>query len=290
MPNILKSTPRRLAKFPPPLASKEYKVRSGDNWWNLASKYSRSDPWDIIEFNFRTRDPREVNWYLEFYVGCTSPASDGYNYRFDSADTPGIIYVPPTSWTPSVDLFLRRQVVGALSGPVTARLNVNHAGYLITGHTLAVIANRVIDGEVGVVYDPKVGSGSAEYDSGTDTFHLGFAQATSKTKKGLIVHKAVHAALDLKVASTITIAESESLAYVVQCYYVRAYAADPTIERLTSSNPLKDKVYEIAWDMAAHLEKGKQPSSVEWLALDHAVRRHPTYKKTAGKKAGFDGI
>jgi hypothetical protein len=290
MAGILKSTPRRLAKFPPPLAGKKHKVRSGDNWWSLASKYGRSDPWDIIEFNFRTRDPREVNWYLEFYVGCTHAASDRQNYRFDSADSPGLVYVPPASWTPSRDLALRREVTAALSGPVVSRINVKHAGYLITGTTIAIIANRVIDGEIGIVVDPKIGSNSAEYDSGTDTFYLGFASASSTTRKALILHEAVHAALDLKVASGVTIAESESLAYVVQCYYVREHTADPTANRLTSSNPLKDKVYQIAWDMAEILSKGKQPSPIEWLALDHAVRRHPTYKKTAGKKAGFDGV
>ena len=62
------------------------------------------------------------------------------------------------------------------------------------------------------------------------------------------------------------------------------------MERLSSEDPLKDLVYEIAWGMAATLDKGKQPTSIEWLALDHAVRRHPTYKKTAGNLAGFDGV
>jgi hypothetical protein len=289
MANILKSAPCRPAKFPPPLGGTAYKVHTGDSFVNLAGRYGRSDPWDIIEFNFHTRDPREVNWYLEYYVGCTEPSPDGKNYSFDSSDNPGIIYIPPRTWNPSEDLALRRLVVGTLAGPVIHRLNVTHGGHQITGHSMAVVANKVIDGEIGVVYDSSLGSGEAEYDSGTDTFHLGFRNAHTPTRKALIVHEAVHATLDLKVAG-VTVAESESLAYVVQSFYVREHTVDPEAERLTSENTLKDRVYELAWDMAGTLSEGRQPSAVEWLALDHAVRRHPTYRKTAGNSAGFDGV
>lgn len=288
-PSILMSTPPRPAKFPPPLPARQQKVKTGDSWFTLAAQHGRSDPWDLIEFNFRTRDPREVNWYLQYYVGC-SKSSDGKNYSFDATDSPGIVYIPPSSWTPSTDLALRRLVVEALSSPVVNRISVTHAGHTITGRSLAAVANRVIDREIGVVVDAKVGSGEAEYDSGTDTFHLGFTSAATRTRKALIIHEAVHAALDLQTASGVSIAQSESLAYVVQCYYVREHTLNPDSERLTSTNPLKDKVYEIAWDMAATLAKRKQPESLHWSALDSAIRRHPTYKKNAGKNAGFDGI
>lgn len=290
MPSILKSTPRRPAKFPPPLPDKKHKVRSGDNWWTLASTYGRSDPWDIIEYNFRTRDPREVNWYLEYYIGCQSAAPDGNNYRFDSADSPGFLYIPPAGWTSSEALALRREAIRALAGPVVARVSVRYAGQVITGTTLAAVANRVIDGDISVVVDPALRSYEAEYDSGTDTFHLGFRRAVSTTQKALIVHEAVHAALDLRAASRLTVAESESLAYVVQCFFVREQTPDPDAERLSSEDPLKDRVYELGWAMAETLSKRVQPSSVEWLALDHAVRRHPKYRRTAGNRAGFDGV
>jgi hypothetical protein len=286
---ILKSAPTSPAKFPPPIPARQQKVKSGDSWFTLASQHGRSDPWDIIEFNFRTRDPREVNWYLEYYVGCTK-SSDGKNYSFDSTDSPGIVYIPPASWSPSADLALRRVVTGALSGPVINRISVSHAGRLITGRSLALVANRVIDREIGVVVDAKLGAGAAEYDSGTDTFHLGFTSATSHTRKGLIVHEAVHAALDMQSASGMTIAQSESLAYVVQSFYVREHTIDPEAERLTDPHSLKDKVYEIAWDMAGMLARGSQPAPLHWSALDSAVRRDPRYKKNAGNTANFDGI
>lgn len=290
MASILKSTPTKPAKFPPPTASRQHKLVTGDNWWNLATKYGRSDPWDIIEFNFGTRNPYEVNWYMEFYLGCSVPSPDGENFRFDGSDHPGILYIPAASWTRSLDLQLRRMVTTALSSAVVARMNVHHAGLNITGTKLAAVANRVIDGDIGVVDDGSVAQGEAEYDSGTNTIHLGFQTASSTTRQGLIVHEAVHAALDMKAVAGMTIAESEALAYVVQCYFVREQTPDPDTERLSSENPLKDRVYELAWDMAATLSKRTQPSSLEWLALDHAVRRHPKYRRTAGNIAGYNGI
>lgn len=288
---ILKATPSRLAKFPPPVYLNKHKVNTGDDWRKLAAKYGRSDPWDIIEYNFRTRNPREVNFYLEFYVGCTKPSPDGKNYRFDSSDSPGHIYIPPFSWTPSEDLALRRMVASALSGGVVSRLYVQYAGQSITGTSLNAVGVKVLDGDIHVVVDPSKRSDEAEYNSGSDSFMLGFRRASSRTRKALIVHEAVHAVLDNRAASGMSIAQSESLAYVVQCYCVRAHMPDPDSDkRLYSNNPLKDRVYELAWDMAGRLIKGNQPTPLEWLAIDHAVRRHPTYKKAASDIADFDGI
>jgi hypothetical protein len=296
MASILTTVPRKRTKFPPPGAFLQHRVITGDNWWSLATKYGRTDPWDIIEFNFRTRDAREVNWYMESYLGCHFAASDGKNFRFDSSDEPGLVYIPPSTWTRSEDLRLRSMVASALSGPVIARVNVHHVGRAIFGTTLAAVAIRVLEGEIDVVVDSTMRTWEAEYDSGTDILHLGFANASSTTRKALIVHEAVHAALDIKAVSGMTIAESESLAYVVQSFYVREHTLEPDVYRLTDPedgsdrNPWRDRVYELAWDMAATLSKGTQPTSIEWLALDHAVRRHPKYKGFAGNMAAFDGI
>jgi hypothetical protein len=50
--------------------------------------------WDLIEFNFETRKPEEVNWYLKELVGCRV-STDGLNYAFKGADPKkGKIYRP----------------------------------------------------------------------------------------------------------------------------------------------------------------------------------------------------
>src|SRR5438874_13122020 len=70
-----------------------YKVRDGDNWGSVAA--SRNiDTKRLIEFNFRTSNSDEVNWYLREKVGCRLETPDRRDYRFSSGAVPGIIYIP----------------------------------------------------------------------------------------------------------------------------------------------------------------------------------------------------
>jgi hypothetical protein len=76
-----------------PTGGISYKVRDGDSWWSLAAK-SAVNPWWLVQYNFETRDPDEVNWYLRDRVGCTKKTPDGNNFVFSQAAQPGIIYLP----------------------------------------------------------------------------------------------------------------------------------------------------------------------------------------------------
>lgn len=67
-------------------------IGGGENWWNLAEGHNVR-PWEIIEANFETSVPEEVNWYLREYVGCTKLGPRGRNYRFEGAK-PGRILLP----------------------------------------------------------------------------------------------------------------------------------------------------------------------------------------------------
>jgi hypothetical protein len=49
---------------------------------------------DLAFFNFKTRNPPEINWYLFNKVGCRRITHDGKNYMFSSGDQPGLIYLP----------------------------------------------------------------------------------------------------------------------------------------------------------------------------------------------------
>jgi hypothetical protein len=56
--------------------------------------------WELIRYNYPGLPPdqqeasREVNWYLQEYVGCKQLTSDKRNYIFSGADTPGEIWLP----------------------------------------------------------------------------------------------------------------------------------------------------------------------------------------------------
>jgi hypothetical protein len=83
--------------WPPPGWRKDPKVGLGDNWGNLASRFTITDPWDLIYYNFRTEKPREVNWYMRHYLGCWK-TRDNKNFCFDEAEV-GRLYIPPLGWT-----------------------------------------------------------------------------------------------------------------------------------------------------------------------------------------------
>lgn len=97
---LTKKPKNPLPSWPPLYHTKVHEVKDGDNWWNLAEAYKRKDPWDIIQYNFNTKDPEEVNYYLAELVGC-SKSRDGKNYSFSSEDKPGKVYIPPPSWVPA---------------------------------------------------------------------------------------------------------------------------------------------------------------------------------------------
>lgn len=76
-----------------PLDGQSYKVKDNDSWASIARQHNM-DAWELIEFNFKTRDPAEINWYLCHFVGCKKQTHNGKNWLFSSTDTPGIIYIP----------------------------------------------------------------------------------------------------------------------------------------------------------------------------------------------------
>ena len=97
-----KPRPSELDYVPPD--SRPYKVTPDDNWWTLAErsdvKFSGMSANDLCYFNFKTRKPSEINWYLHHKVGCRTTTRDGYNYVFTAADTPGIVYLPKQGHPP----------------------------------------------------------------------------------------------------------------------------------------------------------------------------------------------
>ena len=65
-----------------------------DNWSTIAKKYNIPVA-ALIQFNFGTQKPEEINWYLRELIGCKLSGPDGYNYSFRDADLlKRIIYIP----------------------------------------------------------------------------------------------------------------------------------------------------------------------------------------------------
>jgi hypothetical protein len=82
-----------------PRGGTPYRVKNGDTWVSLAADV-HIDVWNLIDYNFHTRNPDEVNWYLRRNVGCRKTSPDGKNYTFSSDAVPGIVYLPPPFGAP----------------------------------------------------------------------------------------------------------------------------------------------------------------------------------------------
>jgi hypothetical protein len=130
-------------------------------------------------------------------------------------------------------------------------------------------------------------TGMAEYDYGNNTLYMGFTEASSLTRKALIIHEMVHACYDM-VKTKMSVADSESIAYIVQCQYARANNPDPNV-RLTGNTTAKDKVFEIGWNIAGKLLAGEKPSLDEYNSMRDAVSQHPYYMGKSAADAGFNG-
>ncbi len=92
-----------------PANSTPYRVGSNDSWYTLAElpqvKAARMSANDLCYFNFKTRNPSEINWYLRHKVGCHKATKDGKNYVFSAGDNPGIVYLPAVGPPPPVNEF-----------------------------------------------------------------------------------------------------------------------------------------------------------------------------------------
>lgn len=157
---LTKAPKKQLASWPPELHIKAHKVQDGDNWWSLAEKYGRKDPWDIIQYNFETKNPEEVNYYLEKLIGCHK-SNDGKNYSFSSSDSPGIVYIPPAPWYPSHGPYQKvdwRQILQEGAACLLPELPVDYARL-----------SGIIESKLKIVADPKL-STPYEYDYGNTLY------------------------------------------------------------------------------------------------------------------------
>lgn len=86
---LMKEPPHWRGLLNGPAGGSPFRVDGTMNWGSIAGK----DGWparDLIYYNFRTHDPREINWFLYHFVGCRHSV-DGKNLTFRNA-RPGVIY------------------------------------------------------------------------------------------------------------------------------------------------------------------------------------------------------
>jgi hypothetical protein len=181
----------------------------------------------------------------------------------------------------------KRTVRNILKDSETQKIkSFSFGGIGFDAKTFPLLADFIDRGQIKVTYDSNK-SGMAEYDYSTNSIILGFTWTLEYTKEALIVHECVHAVHDIAKTKT-SVAISEAVAYVVQCQYLLIKRGDG--KRLSSSNKIKDLVFELAWKMAAKIQQGTNPTTTEQQALQTAISKHPFYMANATADAGFDGV
>ncbi len=184
--------------------------------------------------------------------------------------------------------FAKLEVIKVLLSDGTQKIKpFSFGGIGFTPQVFPVLVNMINNDKIKVEFDSKQ-SGRAEYDYGTNTLYLGFTSASSLSKKALIIHECVHAVYDA-VSQKMSVADSESIAYIAQCQFASANNPNPS-ERLQSPDPAKDKVFELAWKLAGKILAGEKPTSAEKGELRDAVSKHPFYMANAAHDAGFNGV
>ncbi|MCC6342628.1 MAG: hypothetical protein IT166_10530 [Bryobacterales bacterium] len=99
LPSCIRRPARPVARDYRPAGAESRKVTGRDSWVTLAREKGMT-PWELIRFNYpglpanQQEAAREVNWYLQEYVGCTVLTADQKNYCFSSSDNPGTVWLP----------------------------------------------------------------------------------------------------------------------------------------------------------------------------------------------------
>ena len=294
--------------WPPPYGGAvPLPVGPTDNWWSLARKVGRINPWDLVQYNFQTTDPDVVNWCMLHLLGCTLVTKDKKNYRFGGKEdgSPIVIYVPSHSWDPdtpspagyeipdrpvedSDDQLAKALVLTVLQNPALGYINFGLAGYWISQTLFNAVRDRINGGGIAVYARPS-SSSKAEYNSALNALYVPYSNEV--TKLALILHECVHAGLDLLKATKIRVVDDEALAYISQCIFVsKNKTANPEIRTVGDDEDwYMNQVFDKAWAIAMQLIRGEIPSTSEYNELRTALLSTAKYGH-GYDYAGYNGI
>ncbi len=288
MPVEMKKPAKLRYPWPPLDADFAREVSLQDNWASLTAQASRSDPWDIIKFNFDTTDPREVNWYLANWVGCTVVSADGKNLRFGTTQIGKklVIYIPRPGWYPgsSPDSAAVQAVLSVIHSQQAYKIAFNLDGMAIARSEFEVVFNNIIGKNLGARVVPQLPV-TVQYRAfprdglPADIFALGAPSFPTLLAQSLLIHEATHALDDIQKRNA-SRNKREAKAFIAQLLYIRHM-----LGTYTFTNP----VYKAANTVAYRLGVGFPVKPADLAALYSAIQAAPPDQFGTGV-AGFDGV
>ena len=278
-----------------PANGHKYPVQLGDNWSTLAAGVGLS-AWDLIRYNY-PRIPtdlqlaaKEVNWYLENYVGCTLLTPDQRNYRFSP---PGEIWLPNAAVALTPDQIATNLVLSILRGPPIRQMNFG-VGFLIISSTYYEdIAKAIVAGKIVIKVNPRL-TNLAVYYGGSTPARIEVSPTISDM--GLIVHECTHAIFDMLKLTT-NVGQSEGFGYISQALYgLLRYGPTARYSVPFHWPPFSWNAWQTIFDeskrIAVILKANHWTSEAEAAALFGAFKntRGADYDTRAGKVETNDGI
>lgn len=240
-------------------------------------------------------------------IGCTLVTPDHDNFRFGFGDPQDPsreipapagkklkIFIPHPKWAPPAvaDDRLKQEVIRTLRA--VGAMIVNVGSMSIAGFEFGEVADKIASNAIAVRHNPLLPvvaayTPKAKFGVPPNLMEFRFAFPTSNPERALIVHEAVHAALDIRREVTTT-AKSEGLAFVAQSLSIlRRFgaAADP-LDTGETGSAMDDKILEIAWNIAISLDGGGEADEGDVENLHLAIDLHDHYK--AQPNPSYDGV
>jgi hypothetical protein len=282
--------PRTLRTPWPPTEDllKVQSVTQADNWQSLKTQFKRCDAWDIIYYNFATYNPEEVNWYLREWIGCHDLSHDGENFRFGLLPNgqPMKIYIPVDDWLPpGPEQAKTKKMAIQILREVTAATLAFKAGPLeLKRYDLLSVASAIEHERIRVVHRPCLGHFS-QYDGWPkhNRLLLSFGGAPDLGMRALMVHEAVHAAMDIRAVPQ-TMQQAEALSYIAQALYSRRNGYDlgnaipvPSFQVDPVNYVPWRELYKFAGSIAADIDNGNPVDNLDLIGLGISITMAPSY-------------
>jgi hypothetical protein len=282
--------PRTLRTPWPPTEDllKTQPVTQSDNWQTLKAQFRRCDAWDIIYYNFATYNSEEVNWYLREWIGCHDLSPDGKNFRFGllSNGHPMQIYIPTDDWLPPgpQQASTKTSAINILREASAWTLAFKAGPLELTRLDLLAVAAAIDIGKIRVIHRPCLGH-IAYYDGrpNRNRLLLSFGSAPDLGLRALMVHEAVHAAMDIRRVP-LNMQQSEGLAYIAQALYLRRNGYNMT-NSVPSPPFAQAPINFIAWSgifkfaasIAEDIDNGAPVDQLDLIGLSASITAAPLY-------------
>lgn len=187
----------------------------------------------------------------------------------------------------------RDKAVSILRGQAASWINFSYRGTTVKPGDFTAIATALEKNQIymdidfngyrnGAAYWPANTTINGCKVNGKFRFGMGSSDLNRVESKALLIHEAVHAALDLRSQSSITVLRSECAAYIAQQLWHKAV--------MTEWLPDTGKKFKCAATCAKAFWDGKQPKDDHMIELEWAIMSDPDYGwKVATEKTGYDG-